>query len=288
MAQRIHENVCVVSAVKTKGHLLQVSREMFDTDFVPCSHESTFQERECRLDSIGGHIATDVFSRAVVDSLMLRVVVSGNSEVVEPGFVGHNHVNCGGYVLRNEVIEFFLVKVTGSDETGTASAFLESDNRNFVVNPVSTSDAFALASEIAFVDFDGTAKHPLSLASLSHGSADSVAQVPSSFIRAFMLAPNSALELSGRHALAGLYDKQHSGKPNIQRKVCIVEDRLGGYAKLIEAFFAFKLAVTRKVKNVLTLAAQAFNVIRPTQFYQQSAALFVGRKHLSEVAECHG
>ena len=288
MAQGVHENVRIVPAVEAEGHLLQVGRKMLDADFVPRSHDAPFQERECGFDSVCGHIAPDVFSRTVINSLMLHFVMRGQSEVIELRFVGHNHVNGAVYVLRDEVIKFFLVKIASGNKARATSAFLESNNRDFVVNPMSASDALALAADVAFVDFDGPCKVCLSLAGLSHCSADSVAQVPSGFIRTLMLSPEGTLDLRCGHSFAGFHDEQDSGKPSIQRKVCIVEDRLRSHAKLIKAFFAFKLAVTHKFKNVLAFAAQAFNTIRPAQFYQQSAALFVGRKHLSEVAECHG
>src|SRR5207253_8950750 len=112
-----------------------------------------------------------------------------------------------------------------------------------------------------------------------------MAEIPRRFV-----APDSecSLDLISRHPLACFHEQQNGHEPSFQGQVRIVKDRLRGHAKLIAAFAAFKLAIVGKLENLFALAAEAFNTVGPAQFLEQSAALFISRKHLSEVFESHG
>src|SRR5207244_1734886 len=126
------------------------------------------------------------------------------------------------------------------------------------------------------------------LGCLDHRGTDAVTEIPCGFVGTFVLSPESAFKLVRTHALACFHEQEHSHKPNVQRQVGVMEDRLCGHAELIGALATFKLRVVGKLKYFLALATQAFNPRRPTQLYEQRTALFISRKHLSEVFECHG
>src|SRR5438445_11994177 len=72
MTQGVQEQIGILPAIEPEGHFIEVSREMFCADLVPCAHDAAFQKRECILDSIGVNVATNVLSRRVIDGFMRR------------------------------------------------------------------------------------------------------------------------------------------------------------------------------------------------------------------------
>jgi hypothetical protein len=92
----------------------------------------------------------------------------------------------------------------------------------------------------------------------------------------------------GTHPLFSL-DKEHNGKkPRLQWQVCVVENCLRCYAKLVAAFAAFKLLLCRQLADLLAFAAEALDAERPAKFLEQFPASLIRRVHRVDFGECHG
>src|SRR5271157_3264255 len=75
MAQRINEEIGILSAVEAECHFVQVGLQMLSTEFMPCSHDAPLEQRKCRFDGVGVNVGSeaDVLLRGVVDGFMLMV-----------------------------------------------------------------------------------------------------------------------------------------------------------------------------------------------------------------------
>ncbi len=71
MTQRIQEQVGVLPAVESEGHLVQVGREMLWANSVPRSNDAALEQGECGLDGIGVNVSIDVDAILVLDGLVL-------------------------------------------------------------------------------------------------------------------------------------------------------------------------------------------------------------------------
>ena len=285
MAQRINEQIGILPAIEAEGHFVQVGREMFGADAMPCSEDAALQERERRLNRVRVDVAFDIDLRLMLDCLM----PTGERSVAEScgvgvQFVGHDYI----YIFAHRV-SHILGQRSGFDilrvkEPEITAALTDADhNLLFAIPMTGLAVSLFTCPDIRFVNLNRPIHHRAF--NVSHRLADSMAEIPRSFV-----APDakSSLDLVRGDSLPRFDEKQDSHEPSFQRQVGVVKDRLRGHAKLVMALAAFKLRVLGQIKNVLALAAKALNAVRPAEFLQQSAALFVRGIHVSEVIESHG
>src|SRR5262249_37322273 len=121
----------------------------------------------------------------------------------------------------------------------------------------------------------------------THGLADSVKEIPSGFVRALVLAPESPSELIRTHTLTRFHQKQDGKKPYGKWQVRIVEDRATGNGELVFADGAFKASVTFQGRDAAIFAARTRNTLRPTETLKQFAATFDGRKQSVYIGKSH-
>ena len=288
MAQCVDEQIRILPTIEAKGHFVQVSREVFCADLVPCTDDAALEQREGRFHGIRMNIAVNVDFGLVFD----RLVALGHVDTlhgcgVGVEFIRHNYFNVRAHVLLDVLRQRAALDIPRVKESQIAATLPDAHNDLLVGIAVpGLAVGVLLPADVGFIDFDRSVEHGLIY--LLHRLADAVTQVPRGLIRAFVLAPESALELTGAHTFACLNQQEHGHEPNLQRQVGIVEDCLCGHAKLVTAFAAFKLRIVGQFVDALALAAKALDAVRPAKFLEQSAALIARRIRVSEVCESHG
>lgn len=260
---------------------------MLRANSMPCTDDAAFQKRERGLDAVGVNVRSesDVFFSPVIDGFMPIAKFAKRTRISRQ-FISHDYV----YVLRDIVLNIFCqranFRILSMKESQIAVALADADNDLFHLFLLFLSDATCSAADVGFIHLDRSIEHWL--AGFCHRSADSVTEIPRGFVRAFVQTKQRALQLICAHALLGLAEQQDGEKPRFQRQMRVMKDSLRRNAKLVAALFAFKLFLAGNLKNVLALAADAFDAEGPAQFFEQHAACFVRGVQSSEVCESHG
>src|SRR6202035_332994 len=110
--------------------------------------------------------------------------------------------------------------------------------------------------------------------------SNSVAEVPSRLVA----NTHSSLNLTSRHPLLGLAQKESSQEPFPQRQMRVMEDRPRRCAKLVMAAITVKLRAVCNWRG-FRLAARALRTIWPAQFFDNHTALFIRTKFLAQFSE---
>ena len=201
---------------------------MLHTDFMPCAHNAAFEKRKGRFDCVrrDAHslFIAHVFIGPVVYGLMLSLELS-RVEVIESGFIGHNHVNALVHIAGDDLVNLFLVKVASRDEMQMASAFTDADYGSFVEPALA---AIGLAADVHLIDFNCPGEF---VVCFGHSSADAVAEIP----RGFVADSQRALHLIRRHPLPALAKQVGRKKPLPQVQMSIVKNSGCGDAELVMA-----------------------------------------------------
>jgi hypothetical protein len=156
-------------------------------------------------------------------------------------------------------------------ESEIAAALPDADNDLLLAIAVTgLAKSFFTRADVSLIYLNRTIHHWA--LDIGHRFADSMAEIPCRLIAS---NAQSSFDLVRRDTLPRFHEEQNGHEPSFQGKMCIVKYRLRCHAKLVMAFAAFKLRILKQFKHFLALAAKALNAIRPTEFFQQSAALFI-------------
>lgn len=279
MAQRIQEQRVTLAAVEAERHLVQVGREMLCADLVPRSHDAALEQRECRFHRVSRDASTvlvsGIFLGVMVDGF---VSVSTNSRFIGWQFVGDDYVHIGADILLDVLRQRALLGIFGMEESEIAIALTNADNDLFldVLAPVFFEVAL-FSADIGFVHLDSAVKHRLIY--FFHGGANAMTEIP----RGLVAHSQGALDLIRGHSFASFAEQESCEEPFLQRQVGIVEDRAGGHAELIVAFFAVKELLCGRKFDSGHLATWAFNSAGPAQTDEQLSALLVGIEQVYNV-----
>lgn len=264
MAQGIEEQVGVLPAIETEGHLVQVGSEMFCADLVPASDDAALEQRECGFDSICGHTETvfvaHVFFAEVIDDLVLDIT---DSILVGRGTVCHQHFYISTQVLADVLRQGSRLNIVSVEESEIAIALLETDDYFFgIESGLPALSKFATANE-CFVHLHGAVEH--GFVQFFHSGADSVTQIP----RGLVAHADSALDLVGADALLSFTKEQGDHEPLGKRQMRIVEDRASSDGELVFTIIAVEqLHGSGETDNFTALAPWALRAFRPAQAFK--------------------
>ena len=188
---------------------------MLCAEFMVSACNRTLQEAPDVLNGVGVGIFHNVFTLAVRDRLMLSVMVS-NAPVRGP-VVGVYGLGFVFGVLLNEIVQGLSIEAVDNLESGLAATLYDS-NDDALVAPVTVADTLLSTTYPGFIHLNLAAQ--LRRIGLSHGVADTVAEIPSGLVR----DPNSSLDLISRDAFPRFQHQVDGDKPLGKRKVAIVED----------------------------------------------------------------
>lgn len=226
--ERIAEEELVFPVVKTPCHLLQVGGEMLHRNLMPRAHHATLEQRErgfnrVRRDAQAAFVA-DVFFGLMIDRFMFAVELRG-VEIVEPGFVRHNHVNSFVHVPSNNLVNLVLVEVRRRDEMQATAALPNAHDWRVFLPLVRI---LCVTADIHLINFHGALEFVLCL---FHCFADAVTEIPRRLIR----QAEHSLDLVCRNPLARFGNQISDEKPFREREMRVMEDRSYGHGELIAA-----------------------------------------------------
>lgn len=226
--QRIAEKEFVLAVVKTPCHFLQVGWKMFHGNFMPRSNYAALEQGERRLDCVRGHsqpaFVPNVFLFFVVDGLVLALKLR-RVEIVEFGFVGHDHINSFVDVPRHDLVDFVLIQVAGGNEM-QMTAPLPDANYGLMLLPLIR--VLSVTADIHLIHFDSALEL---MVRFFHCLANSMAEIPCCLVR----DAEHSFDLISGHALARFGHQIGHEKPFRQGQVRIVEDRSNGNRELVFA-----------------------------------------------------
>src|ERR1039458_6817636 len=103
-----------------------------------------------------------------------------------------------------------------------------------------------------------------------------MAQVPRGFVGTFVQSPDRTFELKRAHSFLRFAEQEHSGKPDCQGQVGVVENRTGGHGEVVFTVGTVELFVSLNPRDARAMATWAINPIRTPQLNQNLAALIIG------------
>jgi len=278
VTQRINEQCLALATIEPESHFIEIGWEMFGADFVPRSDNASLEQAKGRFNSVCSDafaiFIPSIFFSAMIDALVFSVNSSSlQCVLVSDPFVCNQYVNVLTDVFFDVLRECASPNVACMEEAEIATALpYANDNLFFGLSDSLSMSEFPTTDE-GFVHLANTIKHGLIY--LFHGGSDAMAQIPRGFIRAFVLSPDSPLELECAHAFLSLTEQQDSKKPLLKRQMGVVEDRASGDGELIITVFAIEDLLGCCQFNDWTFTTQTFNASRPAKPDKQFTALFI-------------
>src|SRR6266700_1761808 len=121
MVQSIQEQICIVPAIETKLHLLQISREMLGANPMPCSHDSTFQERKGGLHCVCVNVPANV-NLVPVPNRLMAISFASHSERISWVLIGHDYIDIFAHILRNDFVDCVCLDILGVNKANIPAA----------------------------------------------------------------------------------------------------------------------------------------------------------------------
>jgi len=196
------------------------------TDMVERTHNRAFEETPDTFNGVGVDITTNPLFKAMVDSLMPSIMISDSS--VSRPIIGVDSFGVRRNVPINEAMQCLPSGVGYSLEPCITITLYRSGNGNLVAL-VAVTDILALATNPSLVYLDNASQWIRS--SFSHGSTDSMAEIPCSLIGNV----KCPLHLISRDTFLGLYNEINGYEPLSKRKVRVMEDSPRSNGELIAA-----------------------------------------------------
>ncbi len=283
MAQGIQEQIGVLPSIEPKLHLGEIRGKMFCADSMPRSYDASLQKTESVFDCVGVDVSINVYAIFVSDGLVFRFELP-HSGGVRSEFVSNDCLNVFRDIVLNECGKCPNAHIPSMEKSYITAALPDTENDLLFAFGMA---GFVLVaslprSDVGFIDLDGAVERGLLY--FVHGSADSMAEIP----RCFVAHADRALDLIRRDSFTCFAEKKSDYEPLCQSEMGIIEDRSSGDRELVIAVRAPKqFHVGREAHNFLSPAARALWAIWPAQTFKQFAALFIGRKTISNFRESH-
>src|SRR5260370_27166008 len=281
MTQGINKQVRVFPAIEAEFHLSKICREMLCADLVPTSNDAALQERECILNSVRVNVSSksDILFCGMIDGF---VFVGSYSFLICRKIIGNDDINIGRNIFFYVLGKRSHSGIFGMEEAHISPTLANTNHTFFVVFSALIPATALSTANIGFVHFNSTVQHWFFR--LAHSSTNAMTEIPCCLVT----DSQGTLHLISRHSFARFHQKQHRHKPSFQRQMCIMENGLRENTKLGPAVNTLEFLLSGNLKHPIAFASNTFNADRPAQLFQDGAALFVCRKHLSEVSKSHG
>src|ERR1700683_1025510 len=147
------------------------------------------------------------------------------------------------------------------EESKVAAALANTDYHFFLRSASTNTSSAFFPAYISFIYFHRTIQQRAIY--LRHCSANPVAEIPCRLVRAFVVAPDRALELECAHTFFGFAKQECSEKPLLQGQMGIVEYRARCDGELIVAILAIKQLLRSGKVNGWHVASWTFDASRP-------------------------
>ncbi len=288
MTQSVNEQIGALAAIETECHFVQVGWEMLGADLVPRSDDPPLQERKRGFNGVSRDaraiLVSGIFLGAVVDRF---VFVLTHSCFISAPLIGNDHFHILTDIFADVFSEGSRAGIGGVEESKVTAALSNADNDLFVrCCATSATSTAILPANIGFVHFDSTVKH--GLIHLFHSRTNSMAEVPSCFVRASINPPEGPFELHRAHAFLGFAEQQYGNEPDWQRKMGIMEYRSTGSSELVFTTNTLVAGILFEARDAAIFAPGANYAFGPAQTLQQFPAAFVRWVEDINFRESHG
>jgi len=288
---RISEDVCVVSIVESELKLREVQRQIFFTDVVMRSNNTTLQQAPERFDVVGMDLTAYIFACPMGDDFVRievpQIAVSApfirrdQANFVGDGLFNKQTQGVSGRVLDHLTDHVALTRDRAdhgrlAGMSGTATAIL------LTILPV---PIFLFAADIGFVHFDDA--HQLLELRVFHRGSQPMAHVPR---RLVCTAPDLALNLECADALFAVQDLPENLEPSFERILGVLENRAADDAEAVVLAGLAKPMERPRFQdiNFVAIATRALDdAISPAVIQHELFAGFVGREGFHQFAERH-
>lgn len=259
----------MMATIESERHLVEVSGKMLRANIVPSAHDPALEERERGFYRVSVNQAGDVFL-FMLNGLVLAALVLVERKGVDGGFVCDNDADIFTDILVNDCADSLGLCIARVDESQFTVALSNSDD-NILLMAWPTFSGFA--ANIRFVNFDSSVKHGLCFL---HRGADSMAEVPCSFVRA---DTERALNLARGHSFFRFTEKERSSKPLFERQVRVIKNGSRRHGELVVALLTIEKMLLGFELHDGHLATQAARPFGEAQTGQQFSAFGVSREH---------
>ena len=279
MTQSIQEQIAIFPPIESEGHFFEVRRKMFCADVMPRSANPSLEQRERIFDSIGMRVTHHIDAFGVVNRL---VFFGWNASLLHCGrirwvVVSEDYIYVFADILTDILGHCFGPNILRVEEAKLPATLPNTNNDFLIFKSLVSSTAPIYSADIGFIHFDFSIKH--GLVSLSHSSANTMAEIP----RSFVAYSDGTLNLTSRDTFLGFAEKQCSHEPFGQREMRVIKDRSSCDTELIVAILAVEEFLIGFEFNSCLLAARALDASGPAKAAQKFTAPLVSRKLSSYV-----
>src|ERR1700683_869343 len=293
---RLPEDVGVMPIVVAELELRDVERHIFLADLMECTDNAALNQRPKALDCLSVNCANNVFASSVVNRLV-RVFLA--QVLVADPLIGAEQADLVGYCLADEAFQGCGLDIFDDAGNNIAPALSGADHNSFAAASSSATAVTALvfvpifreATDESFVNLDD-ADELLELLILQ-GCADTVAHVPSGFVRT---EAHVAVDLAGTHFLFSGQHQVDDAEPLPQVNIRVLKNGASDVGKPIATraaigAFPFPFHGFERI-DPRTAAARAIDAIGPAVGHKVGVArilsgegrLPLGNGHLVDLA----
>lgn len=272
MTQRIEEQIRVLPAIEPEAHLFKVGCEMFCAESVPRSHNAALKKAESGFDGIGVNISDGIDALAVNNRLVIPDASLFHRDRMRREIVGNHYVYILADILADVLRQRSGLCILGVEEPEIAVALTNADYYFLVVHARDAALPLVDTADVGFVHLDRPVEHRL--IGLRHCVTDAMAKIPCGLVA----HSESALDLTGGHALFRFAEKHRCGEPLEQRKMGIIENRGSRDGELVVTVLAVEELLVSIQLDGGSLAAEAAWPFGPAKPHKHLAAFFICRE----------
>ncbi len=243
------------------------------------THNRPLKQAPDAFDAVGVDVTMHPLLLRVIDRAVRRIVIC--DALVTGMLICIDVLRVGSRRLVDEIVKLLLVHPLESFKANWAFTLKCADNARLVPS-ITMANMAALTADIGFIDFNRAAQG--SGINVLHRLADAMTEKPS---RAIGAEGERALHLASGDALLALRHQVNREEPFPDREMAVVEDRAASNRKLILARITTILLTVLNRRNVIGVAARAFDAIWPAKLFQFFAGLVATGKFLYQFDEVH-
>jgi hypothetical protein len=267
-----------IAFVQAEGKLVNIAAKMFRAGVVIDADQAALENRENALNSIGGHVVSDILASAVVDSIVAEA--RALNAIICASFVGMQG-RSDFDMLMNSGLNCFLICALDRRCDRPPVALAHPKNGRLADRAATRLELLVFVfvgldpADESFIDFDNAAK---------------LLEVrPARFPDAMQHEPSRRLpdadlfrQLQARDALARREKQVHCVNPFVQRNMAAFKYRSSAHREIFLALIATIEAALAFRDPLLKAAYWTARTIRPKVLFQIDARRLLVRKHLEQ------
>jgi hypothetical protein len=279
--EAVEPGQCVVlniAFVQSEGKFINVATKMLWTRMVVDTNDAALENRENALNSVGGHVVSNILASAMVDSIMVEARVADAS--ICASLVGMQY-RSGFDVLMNNGLDCFLICALDRHCNSSTAALAHPKNGRLADRTATGLEFFVFvlvsldSTDIGFIDFDNAAKL---LEVTAAGFAKPMQKEPGRLLR----DPDFFGKLKARNTLARRNKQIHRVNPLVQWNMGALEYRSGANGEILLALIATIEAALAFCDTLAKSTYRAARTIQPKPSFKVDPRGLLIREHLEQ------